>query len=537
MAHWTNSIVLVLEADTTDLNELAKIGGATSSRFFNGVNFRAVDLTNQNLENWDLDGANLSYCELTDEQEKQISIRRASYYNNLATSLNAQGRHEEAEQLFRKGGLGRRKATHVSAKQNSSAVGDNISSPIIVNQRDPQDKAIIDSLLARNQSLIAENSELREGIESAIVGSSNLDDSTQEIEEARKASELDPSNPDAWYQLGHLYERVGELTKSIDAYETILTLPEGSSNEWQAIAYGNLGNVYWTRGDLDRAVEDLERSLAIYEWLGLKKGMAIQYSNLGNIYHAQGDLDRAVEMYEKLLAIYEALGEREGMASAYGNLGLVCNALGELDRAVDMLERSLTIYEALGLKEDMASVYGNLGVVYHSRSELDSIHLTRSESDRAVEMYGKSLAIYEALDEQQGMANGYGNLGVVYRARGELDHAIEMYEKSLAIYEALGDKVGMATQYSNLGNFYHAQGDLDRAVEMYEKLLVIYEALGYQEDLASAYGNLGNVYQTHGELDRARKFWELAAELFATLGSPNEVRVRSSIAELDNPGN
>ena len=58
-----------------------------------------------------------------------------------------------------------------------------------------------------------------------------------------------------------------------------------------------------------------EKSLAINEALGRKEGMASAYGNLGNLYQTRGDLDRAEEMYEKSLAINEALGRKEGMAS------------------------------------------------------------------------------------------------------------------------------------------------------------------------------------------------------------------------------
>ena len=84
----------------------------------------------------------------------------------------------------------------------------------------------------------------------------------------------------------------------------------------------------------------------------------------GHRLQTRGELDRAVEMYEKSLAINEALGRQEGMASDYGNLGIVYQTRGELDRAVEMYEKSLAINEALGRQEGMASVYGNLGIVY-----------------------------------------------------------------------------------------------------------------------------------------------------------------------------
>ncbi|MCI5114003.1 MAG: tetratricopeptide repeat protein, partial [Candidatus Electrothrix sp. AX1] len=41
-----------------------------------------------------------------------------------------------------------------------------------------------------------------------------------------------------------------------------------------AINYGNLGNVYLTRGDLDKAEEMYRKSLNISEALGLKEASA-----------------------------------------------------------------------------------------------------------------------------------------------------------------------------------------------------------------------------------------------------------------------
>ena len=68
--------------------------------------------------------------------------------------------------------------------------------------------------------------------------------------------------------------------------------------------YGNLGNLYQTRGELDRAEEMYQKSLAINEALGRKEGMANQYGNLGNLYQTRGELDRAEEMYQKSLVLF-----------------------------------------------------------------------------------------------------------------------------------------------------------------------------------------------------------------------------------------
>ncbi|MHC4353030.1 MAG: tetratricopeptide repeat protein, partial [Planctomycetota bacterium] len=72
--------------------------------------------------------------------------------------------------------------------------------------------------------------------------------------------------------------------------------------------YCNVGILYQTRGDLERAEEMYQKSLAINEALGSKEGMAIQYGNLGTLYQTRGDLERAEEMYQKSLLLFEELG-------------------------------------------------------------------------------------------------------------------------------------------------------------------------------------------------------------------------------------
>ena len=422
------------------------------------------------------------------------------------------------------------KFTRVSAQGASVAAGRDINnSPIAINHRDPQDKAIIESLLADKQSLIAENSELKAQIEPAVVGLTNLNESQQEIEAARRAlatsdtnkarvlyqqaaqrtvdegrerfieaaeyyrrlgalsylndtadalsayqraSELDPSNLDAWNQLGHLYRRVGELAKSIDAYETLLTLSEGISDEWQAFAYSHLGIVYRTQGELGRAMETHEKSLKIFEALDHKLGKANQYGNIGVIYFIRGELDRAIEMYNKSLKIYKYVDDGQaGMAKQYGNLGNIYRKQGELDRAIETYDKSLKIFEALGHLEDVATVNGNLGVVFQMQSNLD----------QAIEMHEISLNIYKELGLKEGIANQYANLSLIHQRRGKTNHAIKMIEESLKIFEDLGHKEGIACVYVNLGHIYKMSGDLNRTKIFWTLALEIYRTLGSTE--------------------------------------------------------
>jgi|GEM_PF-1185085 len=384
-----------------------------------------------------------------------------------------------------------------------------------------------------------------------------LHDTQKAFAAYKRSTELDPKSLNGWDRLGHLYRRIGEFENAENAYIAVLKHAE-NNKEWQAAARGNLGNVYQIRGDLDRAVEFHEKSLAIERELGRKEGMANQYGNLGIVYQIRGNLDRAVEFHEKSLALNRELGRKEGMANQYGNLGVVYQIRGDLDRAVEYYEQSLAIERELGRKEGMANQYGNLGIVYQIRGDLDRtvefhekslalnrelgrkegmanqygnlgiVYQIRGDLDRAVEFHEKSLALNRDLGRKEGMAGDYGNLGIVYEIRGDLDHAIEFHEKSLALNRELGRKEGMANDYGNLGNVYQIRGDLDRAVEYYEKSLAIERELGRKEGMASDYGNLGNVYEIRGDLDRAVGYWKQSLALFQQLGANDRIALVQS---------
>jgi len=134
-----------------------------------------------------------------------------------------------------------------------------------------------------------------------------LHNTQKALDSYQRSTELDPDNLSGWNQLGHLYRRIGELENAENAYTNILKLV-GSDQAWQAAAYGNLGLVYRTRGDLDQAVEFYQKSLAINQELGRKEGMAADYGNLGIVYRTRGDLDQAVDYWKKSLALFTKVG-------------------------------------------------------------------------------------------------------------------------------------------------------------------------------------------------------------------------------------
>jgi tetratricopeptide (TPR) repeat protein len=100
------------------------------------------------------------------------------------------------------------------------------------------------------------------------------------------------------------------------------------------------------------------KALEIDEKVGRLEGMANAYGNLGIVMRTRGDLDGAEGMFRTSLEIEEKLGRLDGMASDYGNLGAVMAQRGDLAAAREMWERSRDLFARLGAAHKVEQVQG-----------------------------------------------------------------------------------------------------------------------------------------------------------------------------------
>ena len=81
-------------------------------------------------------------------------------------------------------------------------------------------------------------------------------------------------------------------------------------------------------------MEYYEKALKLNEGLGKKEGIAIQLRNIGDVYSTKGELDKALEYYEKALKIYKEMDVKIGTARILTNIGDIFALKSDKERAL-----------------------------------------------------------------------------------------------------------------------------------------------------------------------------------------------------------
>ena len=104
---------------------------------------------------------------------------------------------------------------------------------------------------------------------------------------------LNPTNVDAWTQLGHVYFDTGNFVKAIRAYEKSLELSPDNPD-----VLTDLGVMYRRNGQTEKALASFDRAIAVapnHEQSRFNKGIVLRYD--------MNDREGAVKAWEDLLRV------------------------------------------------------------------------------------------------------------------------------------------------------------------------------------------------------------------------------------------
>jgi tetratricopeptide (TPR) repeat protein len=137
--------------------------------------------------------------------------------------------------------------------------------------------------------------------------------------------------------LARVHYAAQEYDAATKFYEVALSLDSAAQNErGQAADYLGLAEVQLVKGETDKAIGNLQRTLSISEKFEDRHVQSKALSVLGRAYqnrHQPGDLDKAKEAALRALKIKQDNNNPLGIAYEYGNLGRLALAKKDYDEA------------------------------------------------------------------------------------------------------------------------------------------------------------------------------------------------------------
>jgi len=196
----------------------------------------------------------------------------------------------------------------------------------------------------------------------------------QRIERARSA---------ACNLLAIFEAREGKYEQAIGHHlQQIEILKRQESTASLGAPYNNLGTVYWSQGDIPRALEYLEKSMEMAEKTGELLSVAISCNNLGGIYLDLNYPEKARKYFERYLDINARIANRLGDAYGHSGMGRLYKAQGDLQKAIEEFEISLEVAREVQSRTLEASALYNLSDVLCRQGVLEqSQELFRQAQD------------------------------------------------------------------------------------------------------------------------------------------------------------
>jgi tetratricopeptide (TPR) repeat protein len=179
------------------------------------------------------------------------------------------------------------------------------------------------------------------------------------VEQFLQATQLDPTNDQAYWHLAEAYQNLNQLEK---AEETLKRSISVRPDYWRG--YSRLGVFYFGQAEYQKAQAMFEKAVS------LRTNNYVDYKNLGAVLLYEDRDEEAVRALENSVAIRPSYG-------AYQNMGVAYSHLRQFDRAAE------STLQALKLDDSDYQVWGNLG---------DFLYFG-GDKPRAIDAYKKAIAM------------------------------------------------------------------------------------------------------------------------------------------------
>jgi len=257
----------------------------------------------------------------------------------------------------------------------------------------------------------------------ACVNFIKAGDYKRAIEAGKLAVKKYPKNSDAYFCLGSAYYNVGELKL---AYENMKKAESLTNNKEDLMYISNrIGMILEKMGYLDDALVYYVASLILAKDLGNTDMQATLLNNIANVFYSKGELDKALSYFEESLSLKT---NEKDKAVTYNNISTIYYYKGDYRRSVEYSQKAIEIGEKYGDYHGVSKHKLNLGDTYRKMKDYENAEKYLSEGLEGVKKVG----------DKYWEAYGYWYFGLLYRDKGDKKTAKEYFTRAYNLFKSIG---------------------------------------------------------------------------------------------------
>ncbi len=304
------------------------------------------------------------------------------------------------------------------------------------------------------------------------------------------------------------------LKQSVEYGQQAVEVARGTGSlKQESEALTTLGAAHFYSGNYQMALDVWMESVEILETRealatdsltrqGLMDQRALLLNNIGVVYKTMGQYDKAIEFYQQNLKIQEATGNLLKMAWARANIANVYFAFEiDFEKALEYYRVSLELFMRytdqepgdLQGKRGLAQTYLNMGIVYKELNDYG----------QALENFRKALEYFTELEDRAFIARTQKNIGFVYMEGGNYEEALAAVQNSLEYNREIGQRKEVAEDLKNIGKIYYRMKRYQQALDYMNQSLEISRELDLKREMFDVYRDISNVYRDMEDYKRA----------------------------------
>lgn len=318
---------------------------------------------------------------------------------------------------------------------------------------------------------------------------------------------------------------LGNYQASIDDGLEALKLSEGDAElrSIQADAYRAVGIGLQYQGQLDQALDNLDRALLLYKADKDEQSAAMIHMELGVCNQYQGNTLRAVNHYEQALTYWQGVRNATRQSFVLNNLGSLHHSSGNYIEAAKLFEQALGLARSNGILRSEAYLLFNLGNLYADLEANDSARDAFQKVREACQILKDHYLLLNVELAESGIARREEKY---HRAHAYLRTAEELIQKSQSNFEK-------SLWSMEAGSLSLAENKSQPAIQHLSNAFTLFKDSGQKLEAASAALLLSRAFTNSNQQPEARSAMEQALGIAQDLDSIQPLIVVGRCAKED----